>query len=291
MPGSTTAFINQHPDADFVFLSESPTFLDHRDYADHNFKNTRWGFKTKSQVGNLEGGISFFQGPTHNPITKIVDYIPSPLPFGGYVVYQYQYPRYDTYGLYGNYSIWGTKFLLEAAYQPNRLYHKDLMGIGFGSGADAASVLAQRLDNVEAVDTLVTLWGLSREQNIPLLNEFTPFSINFQYTNTFYLEDTDGLVGVVPFFMELDQMSHSFLLALSTSYSYRKYNPSLTLMYYPEGAGYVAFGFTYVPEGFNTHLSLTANITNYWTGPEFATGLSLYDNNDSVTVGFKYDFY
>ena len=300
--GSTYAYIDRisDPDTTYVFLSESPTFIATK-YRDHNFKNTRWGFKTKSQVGNVEGGIAFYQGPG-SVITKIVGYIPGSAPGWqtktGYVVYQYQVPRYNTYGLYGNVSAWGTKFFLEAAYQPDILYHKNLMGIGFGTQSDGdggyepnPDVWNQRDHNMEEVDVLTTLWGVSREQNIPILNEFNPFSINFQYTNTYRMESTDGLAAAAPFFWELDRMSHSFLLAISTSYSYRKYNPGLTLAYDPSGCGLVSASMTYVPEGFNSRLKFSLNVSNYWTGNQLAGGLALYDNNDSVTLGMQYDFY
>ena len=292
-PGATTLeYITANSDKDFVFLSETPTFIA-TDYTDHNFKNTRWGFKTKSQIGEFEGGIAFFQGPG-SVITKIVDYEPSGLPFSGYVVLQYQIPRYDTYGLYGNTTLWGTKWWFEAAYQPDYLVHKDLMGIGRGSDfnpAVATSVLEQRLDNMKEIDKLTTLWGISREQWITPLNAYNVFSINFQYTNTWYLGDTDGCVYVAPYFMELDQMSHSFLLSVSTSYSYGKYAPGLTLAYYPEGCGLVSASFNYRPDILNGNLTFSLGYSNYWTGPEYAAGLSLYQNNDTVTVGFKYNIY
>ena len=289
LPGiaGTHEFINQHQDAKFIFLSESPISADNAyKYTDHNFKNTRWGFKTKSQIGEFEGGISFFQGPGAT-ITKIIRYDESSA-WTGYNIFQYQVVRQNTFGLYGNTTLWGTKWWFEGAYQPDVPYQKDLMGIGFGY--DNPEVQAQRLDNIEYVDTLTTMWGVTREQNWEWLNPYNTFSINFQYTNTYRMEDTDGLVSTA-YFWEVDRMSHSFLLMISTGYSYNKYNPSLTLAYDPSGCGLVSASLRYVPEGFNTRLSLNANISNYWTGPEFAGTLSLYDNNDSITIGFQYSFY
>ena len=290
----TDTFINRHPDGKFVYLSESPNFLPGiYDYTDHNFKNTRWGFKTKSMIGDGEFGAAFFQAPSHTPVLRIADYTPGSR-VSGTIWYQYIYPRYDTYGIYGNYQFLGTKFLIESAYQPDRMYSKDLMGIGFGTTAAGTvdpGVLAQRLNSLKEIDRIVTLLGVSREQNIPLLNKQTPFSLNLQYTNYWNLQDTEDTVTIASFFSENQQVSHSFLASMSTSYSYNKYLPNLTLLWYPEGAVFTSIGLTYIPEGFNSRLSLSASYGNYWTANEFSSPISVYDNHDSATIGFKYSFY
>ena len=305
-PGFPTAFVNSHPaDTKFVFLSESPSFEPGiYDYTDHNIKNSRWGFKTKSMVGDGEFGFSFFQGPAHTPVLKVSRYVPASSIYAlhtGTIVYQYIYPRYNTYGLYGNYELAGTKFLIEAAYQPDRRYSKDLMGIGYGSiatgtgptdtGTDAA-IYGQRLHSLKEIDRVVTLLGASREVNIPFLNRRTPFSLNFQYTNTYHIQsEIEDCVTIASFFSRQERMTHSFLLSARTSYSYNKYLPSLTVLYYPEGAVYAGLGMTYIPDGFNSRLSCSFAVGNYWTANEFSAPISVYDNHDSVTVGFKYKFY
>ena len=285
VPGNIgSAFINTNsPDATYAVFAETPTFIA-TDYTDHNAKNTRWGIKTKSLLWDWELGLAFFQGPSHSPSTVIQDQVGSTL----YV--QYVFPRYNTYGIYGNYQIKSldTIFLFESAYMPNRQYSKNLMDIGFGSDPN---VVAQRLDSIKEIDRLTTLIGFSREQNIPFLNKYNPFSVRLQYTNYWWIQDNDDVAAITTFFKTNDQVEHNILLSLSTSYSYRKYSPSLTLSYYPKGALYSSFSFTWIPEGFNGRLSVSASYANYWTTNDFTASVSLYDNLDLATVGFKYSFY
>ena len=297
---SDPRFVMRNPGGRFIVLSESPDFVDGvYDYTDHNIKNTRWGFKTKTLVGDGEFGVSFFQGPAHTPVLKIVDYSAVPVPGVGYrygtIVYQYVYPRYNTYGFYGNYQYAGTKFLIESAYQPDRLFSKDLMDIGFGTtltGSVDQSVFNQRLHSHKEIDRVVTLIGVSREQNISFLNRHNTFSLNLQYTNTYYIQsEIEDCVTVASFFSRNKRMSHSVLFSARTSYSYNKYLPSLTLSWYPEGALYTGLSLTYIPDGFNSRLSFSAAMGNYWTANEFTAPISVYDNHDSVTVGMKYSFY
>ncbi|MBA3027324.1 MAG: hypothetical protein FP816_00695 [Desulfobacteraceae bacterium] len=272
------------------------------DNPDHNFKNTRWGFKTKHMLGQIEGGVAFFQGPgssttyrynhlddqtyrTANGITGT----PS-----GRLIYQKVIPRYNTMGIYGNYQFPWAVFMFESAYMPDREYHKNLMGIGVGnitSRTDQyAACHAARLNGVAEVDVIQTLLGFTREQNIPFLNKYNVFTLRFQYTATNYLQSMDDIT-LTTYFMKYDQMGHNLTLTTSTAYSYNKYSPSLTISADPNGAAVIIAGFTYVPEGFNTRLRFSLNWTNYWTANEYTSTLSLPDQNDSVSLGMQYSFY
>ena len=285
-PYANPSFILSQPaDTKYIIYTETPYYSAPTDYTDHNFKNTRWGFKTKSLFGEVECGISFFQGPGGSQ-TPIVKYIPTG-EYTGYIQLQTQIVRYNTYGVFANIPWHGTKFWVEAAYQPDRRFQKDQVGIGWGSAAEA-----ERLnDCIAHIDQVKSLWGISREQWFRFLNPYNTFAINFQYTNTYRLDDTDGVTYILSYFNELPKVEHSFVLSVSTAYSYNKYLPNLTVAYYPEGAGLVSAGFTYLPEGFNARLSLSANYTAYLVGPEFCTAVAYADHNDAFTFSMKYKFY
>ena len=278
------AYVNTtDPNATFSVLSEPPTFIA-TDYTDHNAKNTRWGIKTKSLLWDWELGMAFFQGPGHSPSTVFKDRAD---PF---IVTQYVYPRYNTFGIYGNYQILplNTIFIFESAYMPKREYAKFLMDIG---DVNTPGVYEARLKNIKEIDMVTTLLGFTREQNIPWLNAYNAFTMRLQYTNYWWLQNNDDVAAIATFYMHNEQVQHNVLLSISTSYAYRKYNPSLTFSWYPDGALYSSIGISVIPEGFNGRLSISASYANYWTTNDFTTSVSLYDNLDLLTLGFKYSFY
>lgn len=197
-------------------------------------------------------------------------------------------------GIYGNYQFPLAVFMFESAYMPKREYHKNLMGVGYENVASRpdlkAYAHAQRLNGVAEIDMIQTLLGLTREQNIPLLNKYNVFTFRFQYTATNYLQSMDDIT-LTTYFMGYDQMGHNLSLTTSTAYSYNKYSPSLTISADPNGAVLTSLGFGWVPEGFNTRLRFNVNWTNYWTANEYSSTLSLPDKNDAVTLGLQYSFY
>jgi hypothetical protein len=272
------------------------------DLPDHNFKNTRWGIKTKHLLGQIEGGFAFFQGPGSSG-TYHYDHLDDqayrtangiPGTPSGRLIYQRVVPRYNTFGLYGNYQFPLAVFMFESAYMPKREYHKNLMGMGYENVASrpdlAAYARAKRLDGVAEIDMIQTLIGLTREQNIPFLNKYNVFTFRFQYTATNYLDSMDDIT-ITTYFMEYDQMAHNLTLTTSTGYSYNKYTPGLTLAWDPQGALLSSASMGYVVDGFNSRLRLSLNWTNYWTHNEYTSTLSLPDKNDSITFGLQYSFY
>ena len=266
----------------YLIATERPTTdgsVDSRygvDYPDHNFKNSRWGFKTKHMLWGAEVGLSFFQGPGHsgNYHYRYKN--------GSYLIFEKVYPRYNTYGLFGNYQFsWGI-LQFEGAYKPDREYHKPLFGVITHEG---------RLNNVVEKDYIHTLLGVTREQMIPFLNEFTPFTIRTQWQAWWYLQDMDDVAEIVTYFNESPQLNNEFLLSISTSYSYRKYSPSLTFIMNPRGQLYSSASFTYVPDGFNTRLSISAGYTNIWGANDYSARTVLAAKNDLAVVTVKYSFY
>ena len=304
IPGATTAYLGERN----VFWSEIPSTdgtIDPRygaDLPDHNFKNTRWGFKTRHRLGGAELGFAFYQGPGHGATYhyKYKDTLAYRTANGisgtpsGRLIFQRIVPRYNTFGLYGNYQFPLFVFMFESAYMPDREFHKAFMGLVQDPGQTAEEFEAEkhrlRLNSVKEVDQVVTLLGLTREQKIPFLNEFQVFTFRLQYTATNYLADMDDVTRTT-YFMDYDQMEHNISLTTSTNYSYGKYTPGLTISADPRGAVLTSFSMGYVPEGFNARLRVSFNVTNYWTANEYSAPLSLLDKNDSVTVGFTYSFY
>ena len=279
-----SAYINTLPaDTGYALFSETPdgpTLLD-VDYTDHNFKNTRWGFRTKHLLGQTEFGFIFWQGPASGTILDMQDINRTSALSATYFL-RYITPRYNTFGFYGNYQLPFAVLVVEAAYNPSRLYQKNL---------DMFATDEERKDNLEEIDLTQVMIGLNREQNIPFLNEFQPITFRTQYTATNYLQDVDDVVSPTPFFMTPDQMEHNVTMIASTTYSYGKYNPGLTISWDPRGAALFSASFRYVPDILQRHLSLSLAVSNYWTTNEFSAPISLYDNQDSVTFGLNYAFY
>ena len=287
-PTGSGAFIaadlaNTYPGKNaYLIATERPTTdgsVDSRygvDYTDHNFKNTRWGFKTKHMLWGAEVGMSFYQGPGHDGKYHYR------YKNGSYLIFEKVYPRYNTYGLFGNYQFnWGI-VQFEGGYKPDREFHKPLFGV---------TTHEERLNNVVEKDIIHTLFGLTREQMIPWLNQYTPWTIRAQWQAQWYLEDMDDVVEVKTYFMTPPQVNNEFLLSLSSYYAYRKYAPSLTFIYNPRGQLYSSANFTVVPDGFNSRLSISAGYTNIWGANAYSTRTVLAAKNDLAVVTVQYSFY
>ena len=95
----------------FIYINKAPLY--EYDYTDHNFKNTRWGIKTKHMLWGAEVGLSFYQGPAHSGTYHLkADY-------GTALLYDYIIPRYNTYGLLETISSHGPLYYLKEPISPN----------------------------------------------------------------------------------------------------------------------------------------------------------------------------
>ena len=274
-----TAFLGlpaeAYPDKDAIlFATEIPTTV--YDYTDHNFKNTRWGFKTRHTIGELELGLSFFQGPDHT------GYYHYRYKTGPYLIFERVVPRYNTYGIFGTYMFNWAIVQFEGAYKPGRLFHKPLFGI---------TTHEARLNNVVEKDMMHTLLGFTREQMVPFLNKFTPLTFRTQWQAQWYLDDMDDVAEVVTYFNETPQVNHEFLLSISTTYSYRKYAPSLTLVANPRGQIYTSASFGWVVDGFNERLNVNIGYTNIWGANAYSTRTVFAAKNDLAVLTVQYSFY
>ncbi|MBA3029894.1 MAG: hypothetical protein FP816_13965 [Desulfobacteraceae bacterium] len=248
------------------------------DFTDHNFKNTRWGIKTKHMLWGADLGFSFFQGPADSG-NYHYRYKTSPTP---YLVFERVVPRYNTFGLFGNYQFPWAVMIFEGAYKPGREFHKDLFGIRTHAG---------RLDNIEKVDIIHTMFGVTREQNIDFLNKYNVFTIRGQWQAQYYMENMDGLAEVTTYMNEAPRMDNEFMVSISTAYSYRKYNPGVTFVMNPRGQLYSSAAFSWVPGGFNDRLNVSVGYTNIWGANEYSTRTVFAAKNDLAVLTVQYNFY
>jgi hypothetical protein len=274
-------------------------------YTDHNFKNTRWGIKTKSMLGGgLEGGVSFYQGPAHSGTYHYKDRIRLHPALGasyGRLIYEYVIPRENTFGLYGTYQFPLAVVSFEGAYKPSREYHKDLYGLFPGRSntvADANGNYAvndathqARLNNIAEKDLIHSLLGVTREQNIPLLNKNNVFTFRGQWAALWALDNMDDVVEVTTYWNEPPQVDHEFTLSISTAYSYRKYNPGVTFVVNPRGQVYSSASFMWVVDGFNDRLQVSAGYTNIWGANDYSTRTVFAAKNDLAVLTLQYNFY
>jgi hypothetical protein len=259
-------------------------------YTDHNFKNTRWGFKTKYIVSGAEMGVSFYQGPDQVGYYRYKYRMPASGAVGR-LIYEYEVPRYNTFGIFGNFQSNFGVFVFEGAYKPDRWFHKNLFGLPPGIGANAAWVHEARLRNIAEKDVLHTLLGVTREQSIPLLNKYNVFTVRAQWQALYYLEDMDDVTEVTTYFMTPPRLDNEFMVMISTAYAYRKYNPSLTIVTNPRGQVYSSLGFNWVVDGFNDRLNVSVGYTDIWGANDYSTPTVLAAKNDLAVVTVQYSFY
>ena len=264
-------------------------------WTDHNFKNTRWGFKNKHMLWSAEFGYSFYQGPADGGMYHY-RYRDSLSRAYAYLIYEYIVPRDDTYGLFGTYQTPYGIISFEGAYKPDRGFYKNLFGIPFGSPSSPgfeqrlAAAHQARLGNVVEKDLIHTLLGITREQNIPLLNKYNVFTIRSQWQAYWYLENMDDVVETTTYFTTPPQVNNEFLISIGTSYAYRKYSPGLTLVLNPRGQVYSSMKFKWVPEGFNENLDVEIGWTNIWGANDYSTSTVLARQNSLVVLELKYEF-
>ena len=292
LPRASAAFalglpVNAYPGMDTFAVAVTRPITDgsidpnyNEDYTDHNFKNTRWGIKSKHMLWGADVGLSFYQGPSdtgnyHFRYSTTVDGSP-------YLIYERVVPRYNTFGLFGNYQLPWAVMIFEGAYKPNREYHKSLLG---------TTTDAQRIDNVARRDIIHTMLGATREQNIPLLNRDNVFTIRAQWQAMYYLQDMDDLAEITTYFNEAPQMDNEIMISISTAYSYRKYTPSVTLVMNPRGQVYSSFNYLWVVGGFNDRLNVSLGYTNIWGANDYSTRTVLAAKNDLAVLTVQYNFY
>ena len=259
-------------------------------WTDHNFKNTRWGFKNKHMLWGAEVGYSFFQGPADGGKYHY-RYRQSLYGAYAYLIYEYIVPRYNTYGLFGNYQTPFGILAFEGAYKPDRQFYKNLFGIPVATEEQRTAAHEARLGNVVERDYIHTLLGFTREQSIPLLNKYNVFTIRSQWQATWYLEDMDDVIETTTYFNKPPQVNNEFLVSISTAYSYRKYSPGLTLVMNPRGQLYSSLKFKWVPDGFNDNLDVEIGWTNIWGANDYSTSTVLARMNSLVVLELKYEFY
>ena len=283
--GSANMIWTEFPNTDGTYRSQYK-----RDYTDHNLKNTRWGLKAKHMLWGAEVGWSFYQGPAHSGMYRYKERIGISGPVG-YLIYEYDIPRYNTFGLFGNYQTNFGMLVFEGAYKPSRQYHKNLFGLPAGTGANADWVDAIRKENIAKKDLIHTLLGLTREQNIPILNKYNVITIRAQWQAVWALENMDDVVETTTYWTKPERVNNEFLISLSTAYAYRKYSPGLTFVVNPRGQVYSSASFTWIPDGYNSRLSISAGYTNIWGANAYTTPTVLAAKNDLAVVTLKYNFY
>ena len=285
----SNVFWSEFPSTDGSLNSEY-----NRNYTDHNFKSSRWGFKTKHMLWGAELGLSFFQGPAHEGFYNYKYRKAIIGSHAGYLIYEYDVPRYNTFGLFGNYQTSFAMLVFEGAYKPDRKFHKNLYGLAPGTTSGPSqtdAVHEARMGNVVGKDFIHTLFGITREQMVPLLNQYTPWTIRAQWQAKWYLDDMDDVTEVKTYFMTPPSVDNEFLLSLSSSYSFRKYSPSLTFIFNPRGQVYSSAKFTVVPDGFNSRLNFSVGYTNIWGANAYSTRTVLAANNDLAVLTVQYSFY
>ena len=259
-------------------------------YTDHNLKNSRWGIKTKHRLLGAEIGFSFYQGPSHIGSYHYRERIGLGGPTG-LLVFEYIIPRYNTFGVFGNYQLpWGL-MLFEGGYKPDREYHKNLYGVPVATEAQRVQAHQARLNNVLEKDLIHTLLGITREQNIPFLNKNNVFTFRGQWQALWALEDMDDVVETTTYFTKPPEVNHELSISASTSYAYNKYSPSVMFIMNPRGQLYSSVSLTYTPEGFNNRLHLNIGYTNIWGANEYSTPTVYAAKNDLVVLTAMYNFY
>ena len=259
-------------------------------WTDHNFKNTRWGFKNRHMLWDAEIGYSFYQGPADGGMYHY-RYRDSLYGAYAYLIYEYIVPRYNTYGLFGTYQTPMGVVSFEGAYKPDRQFYKNLFGIPIRTTEQREAAHLVRLGNVVERDVIHTLLGFTREQNIPLLNKYNVFTIRTQWQAVWNLGDMDDLIETTTYFNEAPKVNNEFLISIGTSYAYRKYSPGLTLVLNPRGQVYSSMKFGWVPDGFNDHLGMEIGWTNIWGANDYSTSTVLARLNSLVVFEMKYKFY
>ena len=270
--------------------SKDPRY--NKKWTDHNLKNTRWGFKNKHMLWGAEVGYSFYQGPADGGIYHYRDrQTLYGNPQYGYLIYEYVVPRYNTYGLFGNYQTSLGMVAFEGAYKPSRQFYKNLFGLPVRTQAEVDAAHQIRLGNVVERDVIHTLLGLTREQNVPFLNKYNVFTIRTQWQARWYLANMDDVVETTTYFTAPPQVNNEFLISIGTSYYYRKYSPGLTLVLNPRGQVYSSLKFKWVPDGFNDNLDVEIGWTNIWGANDYSTSTVLARYNSLVVLELKYEFY
>jgi hypothetical protein len=242
------------------------------DYPNSSIEDSRFGFKTSSNIIGWQTGVYFWRSNELDPTIKIDGGLKPPGAVTNYVI---QYPKQEIYGVYGNknYDFGVVRF--DAAFRPDKNYN--------------SLDYAKYPEGIAEKDNLLFQVGYNKDMMIAALNPHQAFSFIFEYVGEFILDDTDQVVLATTFSRRYKD-EHTLFFSGTTTYGFGMYSYGLTAIYNLREVGLVKPSFAFVPDWMNRMWKFELSYSNLFGKDDYSYPYGLYREKDMVLLTTQFSF-
>jgi hypothetical protein len=244
-------------------------------YPSSALKDSRYGFKTSSNMFGAQGGVYFFH---RHRFTPVVAKRPINLG-GGKTGYQFvvDYDRtVNTYGFYANKNFDFGVLRTDIAYVP-----------GYPNNT---TDYVNFPDGIVDQDQLFAQVGFNKDFMIRALNPDQTFGLILEYVLGYTMED-DMNNSQITFVVDtpIHKDEHTLFFSLGTNYNFGMYAPNLTVIYNVRNSGLLQPSIAYTPDWMNRKWNFKLQYNMLW-GDKLETGLGILEEKDLVVLTTQFSF-